>query len=126
MIIKNNLIAKCFKQSLNIDEENNQIIDINKRILQSCLKSSIIRHRLCTIGYKERVKLLNDLEKELYILEKLNSRIEISLLVDHLVSTLENELLSEADAAPTYALNSFGSLVMYRDQRNRYKNYSDS
>ena len=103
MIIKNIIIAKCFKQSSNIDEENNQIIDINKRILQRCLKSSIIRHRMCTIGYKKRLKLLNDLEKE-YILEKHNSRIKISLLVDQLVSNLEYKLFLEAVAAPKYAL----------------------
>ena len=103
MIVKNNIIAKCFKQSSNIDEENNQIIDINKRILQCCLKSSIIRLWLCTIGYKERLKLLNDLEKTFYILKKHNSRIKISLFVDHFVSNLENQL-SEAVAANTYAL----------------------
>ena len=112
MIIKNNIIAKCFKHSSNIDEENNQIIDINKRILQSCLKSSIIRHRWCTIGYKERLKLLNNLEKEFYILKKHNSRIKISLIVDDLVSNLEDQLFSEAVAAPTYALLSLHCLTL--------------
>ena len=106
MIIKHkhNIIAKCFKQSSNLDEENNQIIAINQRILQSCLKSSIIRHRLCTIDYTERLKSLNDLEKEFYILQKHNSGIKISLLVDQLVSNLEDKLFSEAVNAPTYAL----------------------
>ena len=104
MINKTYIIAKCFKQSSNIDEENNQIIDIKKRILQSCLKSSIIRHRLCTIGYKERLKLLNALENKFYIFKNNHPWNKISLLVDYLISNYEDYLFSKAVAAPMYAL----------------------
>ena len=107
MIIKhkNNIIAKCLKQSSNIDEENTQFFDINQQILKSCLKSPIICHLLCIINYKNRLKLLNDLENKFSNYEKRYeySKINKLLLIKSLVSKFEAKLFSEAVADPTYA-----------------------
>ena len=100
---KRKIIAKFFETSSNIDEKNIQIFDIKKHILQSCLTSPIIRHWLCTLDYKERSNILNETVNDFYNLEKNNSQIEKTLLIDYLISKNEEDLFSLAADASMYS-----------------------
>ena len=110
MIAKHSNIAKYFKQSPKTNEENYQIFDFDKQILQSCLNNSIIRRFLCSNSFKERsdsFKLLNRVENIFSRFKDQNPQTnKITRIIDYIVSLYEADLYSIAAAAPMYGIYS--------------------